>query len=215
MPVDRGVIDGQLREIGEGERWWELREFRDLPYVLNADERIRALVRGKLLGPRRPHFLRRSPWLAVATSQRLLFLRMERFGRQQLDLRLEEIVGMWQRNRLRAVQITFDAPPRRLRLRVAKEDAFRFVGAVGPLLPRPTRPERPGLAAGAVGLLGRATALPAAELATRAELARLEGTVDRLEAEVERLHQHVEFLESLLQSRSEGGWSLPRSPLDP
>ena len=49
MPVDRGAIDGQLREIGEGERWWEQREFRDLPYVLQPDERLRGLTNGKLV----------------------------------------------------------------------------------------------------------------------------------------------------------------------
>lgn len=37
MPVDRGAIDAQLREIGEGEGWWEQREFRALPSILQHD----------------------------------------------------------------------------------------------------------------------------------------------------------------------------------
>ena len=52
MPIDRGAIDGQLREIGEGERWWEQREFRDLPYVLQPEERLRGLTNGKLVKSR-------------------------------------------------------------------------------------------------------------------------------------------------------------------
>ncbi|MBA2670512.1 MAG: hypothetical protein H0U67_09090 [Gemmatimonadetes bacterium] len=53
MPIDRGEIDAQLRAIGEGERWWEQREFRDLPHVLHPDERIQGIINGKVLGPRR------------------------------------------------------------------------------------------------------------------------------------------------------------------
>jgi hypothetical protein len=48
MGMDRGRIDQQLEALGEGSRWWDVRELRDLPAVLDADEEILAIARGKL-----------------------------------------------------------------------------------------------------------------------------------------------------------------------
>ena len=219
MPVDRGVIDGQLREIGEGERWWEVREFRDLPYVLRPEERIHALVQGALVGPRRPRLIPASRWLIVLTAERLIFLRMERFGRQQVDVPLDQITGIRHRSRLRAVQVTLEAQQRRYRVRIPKQDAFRFVGALAPLIPRAGDTRHFGTSAHPSlllsGLFTGLGAVPGPDYATRAELTRLENTVERLEGEVERLHQHVEFLESLLHERAEGRLSLPGTSADP
>src|SRR5690606_34155778 len=117
MPVDRGAIDAQLREIGEGGRWWEQREFRDLPYILHADERIRGIVTGRLLGPRRPRILPSGPWLLVATDQRLLGLRQERFGRKQVEIAPGQVTRMQQGSRLRSYQIVLETPLRRYRIR--------------------------------------------------------------------------------------------------
>src|SRR5688572_173465 len=85
MPLDRGALDAQLREIGEGERWWEQREFRELPNILYPDERIRGITIGKLPG-RTPRLRLSSRWLFVATDQRLLCLKHERFARKQIDI---------------------------------------------------------------------------------------------------------------------------------
>lgn len=202
MPVDRSAIDAQLREIGEGERWWEQREFRDLPYILNADERIHAVVMGKLLGARRPRVLPSAPWLVVATSQRLVCLREQRFGRQQVDIPLSQITGMWQHSRMRGVEITLQTMGRRFRLRVAKADAFRFIGALSPLLPN-----APAAVAGEVPGGLRARLLPSPGAVTREEFARVEAALERQEKEIERLQQHVEFLENLLEKRAEGAFS--------
>ena len=108
MPVDRGAIDAQLKEIGEGERWWEHREFRDLPYVLAPDERIQGLTRGKVLGRLRPRLPQRAAWLLVATNQRLLCLKQERFGRKQVELRVGQISAILHASRLRSYQITLE-----------------------------------------------------------------------------------------------------------
>lgn len=48
MAVDRRTIEDQLIAIGEADRWWDQREVRELPHILNADERIRALATGWL-----------------------------------------------------------------------------------------------------------------------------------------------------------------------
>jgi hypothetical protein len=212
MPVDRSVIDAQLRDIGEGDRWWEQREFRDLPYILHADERIRAVVNGKLLGRRRPRIFPRAQWLVVATDQRLLCLKEERFGRQQVDLPLGQIGGLRHTTGMRGVLVTVDTPGSRFRLRIAKGDAFRFIGALSPLLPQLAAAvdaalglpasQRPGLLA-RVGVGGS----PSGDFVSRAELARVEETVHRLEGEIDRLQQHVEFLENLLEARAGGAYS--------
>lgn len=228
MPVDRGAIDAQLRDIGEGDQWWEQREFRDLPYVLQPEERIQGIINGKLLGPRRARLIpgrRVLParrWLVVATDQRLVCLRQERFVRKQVELRSGEILGMWHTSRIRTCQLTLDTSHGRYRIRIPKLGAFRFVSALAPLMPRPAAlPAKPGLPAptgfpiahrpGLSGLVDRISLLASPDFATRADLARLAATVERLEAEVERLQQQVDFLEELLEKRAEGALSLPGS----
>lgn len=222
MPVERTVIDGQLREIGEGDRWWELREFRDLPYILQPDERIRGLVRGRLLGPRRPRLLPRGRWLLVATDQRLICLRQQHFGRRQVDVRLDEVTGVRHGARILTYRITLETRQRRYRIRIAKADAFRFLGALEPLLSRPrVEPAHAALAAfawlpGLHGLASAASRLPEPDYATRSELARVEATVERLEVEVDRLQQQVDFLEKLLQKNATGWGEGDRgSPSEP
>lgn len=229
MAVDRSTIDGQLRQIGEGDRWWEQREFRDLPYILNADERIHGIVNGKLFGPRRPRVMPAAHWLFVATDQRLICLKRERVGRGQVDIRLDQILHLQHGSRLRGVQIVLDTPQRRYRIRVSKGDAFRFIGALTPLLmrglpapaegatPAPLLLPAPAAQAGSglTGFFSRMTgSVPAADYVMRGELERVVATVERLERELERTQQHVEFLENLLQSRAEGAFSLPGRSAD-
>lgn len=218
MAVDRGAIDAQLREIGEGERWWEQREFRDLPYVLHPDERILGLINGRLLGRRRPRVLPAGQWLFVATDQRLICLRQERFGRKQIDITPGHIVRVQQRSRFRSYQVTIETAERRYRIRVPQAEAFRFVGALAPLIPksaaRRLSPELeplswiPGIAhvaalPGVSGIVSRVAMLSPPDNVAHDRVARLEASVDRLQDEVERLQQQVAFLESLLENRVE------------
>lgn len=217
MPIDRGAIDAQLRDIGEGERWWEQREFRDLPHILHPEEQIRGIVDGNVLGRRRPRLLATRGWLIVATSQRLICLKKERAGRREVDVPWDYVAGLEHRSRLRGVQITLYTARQTYRIRVQKEDAFRFIGAITPLVPQRAA-GAPVLAVpaatGLSGLLSRVTALPGPEYATAEDLARVEAAVERLENQVERLQSHVEFLENLLEKRAEGAFSLPGRSAD-
>ena len=215
MPVDRGVIDAQLRDIGEGERWWEQREFRDLPHVLHTDERIRGIINGKLLGRRRPRLRSGGPWLFVATDQRLICLQQQRFARRQVDIVAGQVTRVSQSSRLRSFQIVLETPQRRFRLRIAKEEASRFMLALGPLLNLPLQRlpgdiEQlswiPGLTTvarlpGFSGIVSRVAMLSPPDYASRSDLERLEAVVESLQGEVERLQQHVAFLEDLLEKR--------------
>jgi hypothetical protein len=216
MPIDRGAIDAQLREIGEGERWWEQREFREMPYILHADERIRALVAGKLLGAKRPR-LRTPRWLIVATDQRLICLRQERFARKQVEIPLGQITRVQHSSGLRAYQVTIWTPLRRFRIRIRKADAFRFGGALAPLMPalHPQRegtgvgPWLPGMSTiaalpGVSDLVSRiSSGGPPPDYATREHVHGLESAVERLQEDVERLQRQVAFLENLLNTQAD------------
>jgi hypothetical protein len=228
MPVDRGVIDAQLREIGEGERWWEQREFRALPHILHSDERLLGIINGKLLGARRPRLGPGAPWLIVATNQRLLCLKQERFARKQVEVALGQITRVHQSSRLRTYQITLETAQGRYRIRIPKEDAFRFAGALAPLMPAPAAPWVspelealawiPGMTTvaalpGVAGFVSKVSLLSPPEYATRAHVERLEAAVERLQDEMQRLKQQVAFYEDLLQKRTDEAF-LPRSPAD-
>lgn len=126
MPVDRGRIDAQLREIGEGERWWEEREFRELPYILHPEEKLRGLTRGRVLGQGLAARRGRKGWLIVATDQRIIMLKQERHSRRQLEVAAELVSRVRYSRRLRSVQLTIEGSQRRIQVRVPKEDAVRF-----------------------------------------------------------------------------------------
>lgn len=219
MPVDRGAIDAQLREIGEGERWWEQREFRDLPYILQADERIQGIINGKILGSwPRPRVRPSGAWLIVVTSQRLIGLKQERFGRKQVEVAAGQIKRVHESSRLRAFQIILETTQQRYRIRIPKEDAFRFSRALAPLIPdAPVQALHPALQEwswvpgistvaalpGVGGIVSKASLLAPPDYASRAQVARLEATVEQLQGSVERLQQQVAFLEDLLQKQAE------------
>jgi hypothetical protein len=226
MPIDRGAIDAQLRDIGEGDRWWEHREFRDLPHILHADEKIQGITSGRLLSSRRPRVrpLGRR-WLVVATNLRLVCLKQERFARKQVEIAAGQVTRIYGSSRLRGYQIIIETMQRKYRLRIPKEDAFRFAAALDPLVAThpahqlapgaPPRAWLPGMEAiaalpGVSGIVAKFSARSADDYATRAHVERLETVVERLHDDVERLQQQVTFLEDLLQKRAEESF-LPRS----
>lgn len=224
MPIDRGAIDAQLREIGEGDRWWEHREFRDLPHILHADEQIRGLASGKLLTARRPRFRMMGSWLFVTTNQRLIALKQERFARKQIEITAGQVMRVRPSNRLRSCQIVVETPQRKYRLRVPKAEAFRFAGSLGTLMPTP--PAQPlaveadswfmGTVAalpGVAGLVERVSGNTGHDSVPRAQFERLELTVEALQNDLERLRQQVSFLEDLLRKQSEDTF-LSRSSID-
>ena len=220
MAMDRGAIDAQLREIGEGEHWWDRREFRALPQILQPEERIRGLVMGRVLPRRGPRF-RPGPrgWLIVATEERLLCLKEERYARKQIEIPRGQIRRILQGARLRDFQVAVDAGQRHYRIRIRKEDAFRFSGAIAHLFPQspdrtlPPEVEQwswiPGMTTiaglpGVANVVTRVSRLsPPPPAADTRQIDRLEADVDRLQADVERLQQQVAFLEELLQKQSD------------
>lgn len=229
MSVDRGAMDEQLRDIGEGEHWWERREFRELCHILHGDERISGIVSGRLLGRRRPRLPGTGEWLIVATDQRLICLRQERFGRKQIDLPRELIVRIEQTSGLRSYQITVRTVARRYRLRIPKADAFRFARALAPLMPSGPAPGLPpaleplawipGMTAvatlpGVARLVSEFSAPPVPSEAMRRSVHHLETTVERLETDVERLQEHVAFLQQLLEERAGEPVYLPQPSVD-
>jgi hypothetical protein len=216
MPIDRGAIDSQLREIGEGDRWWEHREFRDLPHILHMDEQIKGLITGKLLGARGPRMRMSGSWVFVATSQRLIALKQERFARKQVEIAAGQIIRIHPSTRLRSSQIVVETPQRRYRLRVPKAEAFRFAGALATLMP--AAPAQPlaleaeswswfprSIAAlpGVAGIVERVSPRSGPDYPSREHFERLELTVEALQNDLERLRNQVVFLEDLLRKQSE------------
>jgi len=208
MPLDRGTLDAQLKDIGEGDRWWELREFRELPHILHSDERIRGIAVGRLLGPWRPRIKPAGRWLLVATDQRIVCLKQERISRRQVDIVPAERMFVRSSSGMRGFEVAVIGPQQRHRMRVARVDAARFITAVEALFPRPAaRVEDSipgaGMIEGARRLLA-APSGPPPPLATYEELQQLAMPVERMAAELEALRDRVTFLEELLQKRADG-----------
>lgn len=210
MPVDRGAIDAQLREIGEGERWWELREFRALPHVLHSDERILALVEARFYPSRRSRVIGAGRWLVVATTQRLICLKQERGARRQVDITPAQVTRMQQRSRLRDFQITLETPLRTYRMRIAKSDAFRFSRALARLLPespvheggdRQSRAPALPAAGQRYGTAADASGYGAGDGSGWGEIERLGATVEQLQAEVKRLQERLAVIEDELRQQ--------------
>jgi hypothetical protein len=216
MAADRGTIDQQLEALGEGARWWNQLELRDLPAVMRSDERILAITRGKIA---RGRWLRRS-WLIVVTEQRLLVLHSRSgAGWNQLEVPISQIVRVAFRVGPFRGRVLVVTPVGKYRLLVPRTDGYKVVQALmSQVTPgqavtgfAPTRMVRQVidhvLALPAVALnphgARQAALLPAAETsAIERRLQRLEEHVQQLQQQVEyleQLQQQVDFLEQLLQ----------------
>lgn len=206
MPIDRGVIDQQLQALGDSQRWWGVREFRDLPAVLQADERILVLARGKVA---RVRWLRRR-WLIVATDRRLLCLRS---GRRSNWRQIEVSAGQITRVSLRigpfSGRVLVVAGGHKYRLLVPRADGYRLSSTLSSLAPRLREARaslRPALLVRRV--IDHVLALPAAAFdpgegddppALSPATAALRERIESLEEELAEAKRQVEFLEQLLQ----------------
>jgi hypothetical protein len=140
-------------------------------------------------------------WLIIATDQRLICLKQERFARKQIEVTPAQIIRLLPSSRMRSYQFLVQTLQWSYRIRVRKEDAFRFAAALDAL--RPTaqaqaqldsveRPWLPGLSAlPVVRRLMPGSTGPAPDFATREHVARVEAEVDRLQHDVERLQQQA------------------------
>lgn len=222
MPLDRGAIDQQLQELGEGNRWWDQREMRDLPSVLDADESILAIARGRIA---RVRVLRRT-WLILVTDRRLLCLRSTGgSGWRQVDVPARQITRVALRIGPLHGRVRVTAGDRSFRLLIPRGDAYKLATALTGVasITRPS-PNLPGPVLMVRRVFDHVLALPAAALnpvaatvaampahAKGQQLAKAaalpdpvtEQRIDWLEAQVAELQQQIEFLERLLQERHE------------
>lgn len=205
MPLDRGIIDRQLQQLGGATQWWDRRELRDLPSALNGDEQILAISRGKIA---RLRWLRRS-WLIVVTQVRVLCMRSRGQSWSQFDVRGDDITRVSMRIGPFHGRVKFYAGDARYRLLVPRADAYKLVGAISQFTagkqslspPAPTRIVR--------RVVDHMMALPAAALEPAPRRApppavpdtATQQRIDALEDEVQRLRQQVDFLEELLTQR--------------
>jgi hypothetical protein len=209
MSIDRGSIEDQLQAIGEGTRWWDKREMRDLPDVLHPGERILAISRGKIA---RVRMLRRT-WLIVVTDRRLLCLRSNSgTGWRQLEVGAAQLarvslrVGPF-RGRVR-VQTGTDTT---WRLLVPRPDAWKLESALAGLVsPGKHVPGGFGPVRMVHRVIEHVLALPAAALnpdevraiaAPPPDNTENDARLEALEAEIHELRQQVDFLENLLRQR--------------
>jgi hypothetical protein len=216
MPIDRGIVDQQLQALGESSRWWDERELRDLPAVLQPGEEMLAIARGKIA---RGRWLRRS-WLIVVTDSRLLFMRSAAgSGWRQREVKTAQITRTSLRVGPFHGRVLVVATDRSYRLLVPRGDAYKLQRALATL----GTPARDGLGFGPVRMVHRVIhhvlALPAAALGPEGPdqlpvqkalpvPPELEERVQSLEEEVQELRQQVEFLEQLLRER-QAGWTAP------
>jgi Bacterial PH domain len=207
MPVDRGVIDQQLEALGEGSRWWDQREMRDLPTVLGDDEQIIAISRGKV---GRGRWVRRL-WLIVVTDRRLVCVRsLRRTGWRQLEASAGHVTRVALRIGPFRGRVLVATDGQLYRLLVSKADARKIAGALTSVAPAPGAGERTTPALMLRRVFDHVMALPAVALSP-VEAARplpppadafaVDERVSTLEREVEDLRRHVEFLEDLLRRR--------------
>ncbi len=209
MPVDRGAVDQQLQDIGEGSHWWDVRELRHLPAVLQEEERILAIGRARIA---RMRWMRRA-WLVVVTDRRLLFLRSgARSSWRQLEVPVREITRVTLRIGPFRGRVRVLAAAEKYRLLLQRHDASKVASALA-LVDAPAN--QVASAFGPVRMLRQVVdhmmALPAVALDTaralppaQPEMDESRRRIEALEEQVQQLQRQVDFLEELLRRRQEG-----------
>jgi hypothetical protein len=219
MPIDRGIVDQQLQALGDSARWWDQRELRDLPAVLNADEQILAISRGKIA---RVRWLRRS-WLIVVTDRRLLCIRSGGPTTwRQVEVDADDITRVVLRVGPMRGRVVVIAGGQSYRLLVPRPDSFKLSAALTSL--GANRRESPSASRPALmvrRVVDHVLALPAAALnptpasppvIVRPDTSRMERRLESMEEQVRELQDQVQFLEQLLRRRHEGNAPLQSRP---
>ena len=224
MPLDRGLIDQQLQALNET-RWWDERELRDLPAVLDAGEAILAIARGKIA---RVRVLRRS-WLIVVTDRRLLCIRSGSRGSwRQLEVSAAQIERVSLRVGLFRGRVLVAANGETYRLLVPRADAYKLEAALATLA-SPGRAPVHGFGPGRMvrRVMDHVLSLPAAALdpggpptqstppAPTRDNAAYDSRLQLLEDEVQELRRQVDFLEQLLRQRHPVSLAASRSDDEP
>jgi hypothetical protein len=216
MPIDRSTLERQLDELGGSSHWWNERELRDLPAILQHDEQVLAVARGKV---GRLRFLRRS-WLIVVTDTRLLCIRSSRrFGWRQFEIGAEHMRRVTLRIGPFRGRVRVESAGETLKLLLPRMDAYEVHRSLNILAePAAQLAARPGarrvmrrvvdhiLAFPAVALEPETTKRRAAAPPQQPQLPappspQVTERMESLEEETEELRQQVEFLEQLLRER--------------
>lgn len=207
MPIDRGILEQQLQSLGESSRWWGRRELRDLPAVLDAEERVLAISYGKIA---RVRVLRRS-WLIVVTGRRLLCLRSSGASWRQLEIHADQLTRLALRVGLFRGRVLVEAADRTYRLLVQRDDAYKLLSALASLGPADQGIARFAPTRMVQRVMDHVLALPAAAFqpaATRTvgvgrtvDPNAMDQRIQSLEDEVQELRKQVDFLEQLLRER--------------
>lgn len=209
MSIDRGYLDQQLKALGEGSRWWDQREMRDLPAVLSPDEHILAISRGKV---GRVRWLRRN-WLMVVTDRRLLCMRSSRGPSwRQLELAANQMVRIAIRLGLFRGRVVIETDGSTFKLLVPKTDAYKLASVLSSVARGgQSALSGPGATRMVKRVIDHVLALPAAAFNPEASTGLVpiapppqppaESREDVLENQIEQLQAQVEFLEELLQQK--------------
>jgi hypothetical protein len=209
MSIDRGSLDQQLKALGEGSRWWDQREMRDLPAVLTPDEHILAISRGKV---GRIRWLRRS-WLIVVTDKRLLCMRSSRGPSwRQFELTATQMVRVAIRLGLFRGRVVVETDGNTYKLLVPKTDAYKIASVLSTVARGgQSALSGPGATRMVKRVIDHVLALPAAAFNPEASTGLMpiappapppsDSREDVLENQIEQLQAQVEFLEDLLQQR--------------
>ena len=208
MPLDRGILEQQLAALGEGSRWWDQRELRDLPAALHADERILAIALGKM---GRPRVLRR-PWLIVVTQNRLLCLQSgRRMSRRQLEVQGHQIARVSIRIGLLSGRVLVSIAGERYKMAVDRPDAYKIQAALSSIMQnRELQPPSSSPTAMIGRVIQHVLELPTVALQPNEKPSApappkhndaAEQRLQLLDEQVQRLQQQVDFLEELLEQR--------------
>ena len=211
MPIDRGILEKQLQAIGEGPRWWDCREMRDLPAVLRDREEMLAIASGKVA---RVRWLRRT-WLIVVTDERVIFMRSGRRAWRQMDIPADQLRRVTMRVGPFRGRVRIMAAGHKYQMLVTRDAAYKIVAAINSIASDleqvkgfgPTRIVRRvidhvmalpvAVAEPVPGVLPPST-LP--QLAAKASAPQDERVHD-LESQIDDLQHQVKFLEDLLRER--------------
>jgi hypothetical protein len=83
MPVDKSVVDEQVKALGQFDRYFTRKEIKYLPEVMVSGENIKGLTSG---------FHDGNTWLIAITDRRLLFLDKGMiYGLKQMEMSLDQI----------------------------------------------------------------------------------------------------------------------------
>jgi hypothetical protein len=211
MAIDRGILDQQLQKLGEPTRWWSQRELRDLPAVMQPDEQITFITRGRVA---RFRWLRRT-WLIVATDRRLLCLRSAGSSWRQIEVGGHTITRVSLRVGPFKGRVRVFADGRTYRMLVPRADAYKLQSALLNLVNVGKPPAASLAPTRVVGrIVDHVLALPAVALdpssvvspqhveRARSEIAQREARIHELEQQLQQAQDQVEFLEQLIHDRS-------------